>query len=80
MHISYSSIDQKMAKKTHNRYQKRLIICTNGTQISMELSDWVNKITFSEILFLPAIFDWNNPKKHVYCSFPTGFSGNLFFS
>ena len=45
----------------------------------MELSDWVNKITFSEMLFLPAIFDWNNPKKHVYCSFPTGFSGNLFF-
>lgn len=47
-------------------------------RLTMELSDWVNKITFSEILFLPAIFDWNNPKKHVYCSFPTGFSGNLF--
>ena len=39
----------------------------------MEFSDWVNKITLSEILFLPAIFHWNNPQKTclLYLSFPT---------
>ena len=40
----------------------------------MEFSDWVNKITLSEILFLPAIFHWN-PKKNM---FTVPFLSNLF--
>ena len=44
----------------------------------MELSDWVNKITFSEILFLPAIFDRNNPKNMFTVAFQLVFLEIIF--
>ena len=44
----------------------------------MEFSDWVNKITLSEILFLPAIFHWNNPPPPQKKMFTVPFFSNLF--